>query len=132
MFLVTDMFGNNEYDWKTMPKLRERAGVFVRSLPSRLTSPESGGSSPAITRSSVVLPQPDGPRKQTNSPASMARLTSSSATTLPKRLPMLRSDRNTICLRRSRDLSLDLLLPLGNDAVLVLRRFREIHLVQDG
>ena len=27
-----------------------------------------GGSSPAMARSSVVLPQPDGPRKETNSP----------------------------------------------------------------
>ena len=32
----------------------------------------SGGSSPAIARSSVVLPHPDGPRKQTNSPSTIS------------------------------------------------------------
>ena len=34
--------------------------------------PPSGRSKPAIMRSSVVLPQPDGPSRVKNSPASIA------------------------------------------------------------
>ncbi len=41
-------------------------------------------------RSSVDFPQPDGPRKQTNSPASMSRLMLRSAVKSPKRFSMLR------------------------------------------
>jgi len=37
-----------------------------------------------MMRSSVVLPQPDGPSRQTNSPWPTERLTSRSATKLPK------------------------------------------------
>src|SRR4029450_6130030 len=156
MFRATDMFGNNEYDWKTIPKLRKRAGTFVRLAPSSETSPASGASRPAITRRNGVLRQPDGPRKQTNSPASMRRLTSSSARTLPKRLVMLRSDRSTMrprepangrtppdpaetnlppggrtSARRRRSLPLYLLLPLGNDAILVLLRGRKVPFVKN-
>ena len=47
--------------------------------------PPSGRSKPAIIRSSVVLPQPEGPSSVKNSPASMARLTSSTAVKSPKR-----------------------------------------------
>ena len=38
-------------------------------------------------RSEVVLPQPEGPSKVKNEPRSTRRLTSSSATISPKRLP---------------------------------------------
>ena len=41
-------------------------------------------SSPAMMRSSVVLPQPEGPRKQTNSPLWMSRSIASSAVNVPK------------------------------------------------
>ena len=47
-------------------------------------------SKPAIIRSSVVLPQPEGPSSVKNSPASMDRLTSSTATKSPKRRVTLR------------------------------------------
>src|SRR5207247_11272386 len=46
--------------------------------------PEVGSSSPAIIRSSVVLPQPDGPRRTRNSPSWAARSTPSTARTSPK------------------------------------------------
>src|SRR3990172_1608746 len=46
--------------------------------------PAVGTSKPAIIRSVVVLPQPDGPRKLTNSPFSAPRLKSSTATVAPK------------------------------------------------
>src|SRR5690606_20442680 len=95
------MLGNSEYDWNTTPKLRSRAGTRVRSDPSSSISPESGSSSPATTRNSVVLPQPEGPRKQTNEPCSTSRLTLLSAATAPKFLPMSRRLRNTFRVIRS-------------------------------
>ena len=49
-------------------------------------SPPLMSSSPAISRKSVDLPQPDGPTSATNSPAAMSTLTASSAVTAPKRL----------------------------------------------
>jgi hypothetical protein len=38
---------------------------------------------PAISRSSVLLPLPDGPSSAKNSPGSMSRLTSFSTSVLP-------------------------------------------------
>src|SRR5665213_693214 len=52
-----------------------------RSLTTRSPisiSPLVTDSSPAIMRSAVVLPQPDGPTRQTNSPCATSRLTESS------------------------------------------------------
>ena len=48
------------------------------STPSRNTEPESSVSKPAIRRSSVVLPQPEGPSKVTNSPWEISRSKSAS------------------------------------------------------
>src|SRR5256885_10839345 len=45
--------------------------------------PSSGRSKPAISRSVVVLPEPDGPSSVKNSPASISRSTWSTATTSP-------------------------------------------------
>ena len=42
-----------------------------------MISPEEGLSKPAIKRKRVVLPQPDGPKRQTNLPSSMFKLISS-------------------------------------------------------
>ena len=53
------------------------AAGCVMSLPSIVIVPAVGCSKPAIMRSVVVLPQPDGPRNETNSPRSTARLKSS-------------------------------------------------------
>ena len=50
--------------------------------------PRSGASSPAMIRSSVVLPEPDGPSSATNSPRGTSKLTSWSAVKTPKRLLM--------------------------------------------
>src|SRR5580704_2328406 len=49
--------------------------------PRQVISPEDGGVKPAITRSSVLLPQPDGPRMLKNAPGSIARSRSWSAVT---------------------------------------------------
>ena len=53
--------------------------------------PGSGSSSPAMIRSSVVLPDPDGPNRATNSPVATLRLTSFSAVNAPNVLLMLRT-----------------------------------------
>src|SRR5687767_2609607 len=61
----------------------------ARSLTTRsptLIVPRVGCSSPASMRNVVVLPQPEGPSRLTNSPDWMERLSSSSATKLPKAL----------------------------------------------
>lgn len=42
-------------------------GRFVRSSPCIVNVPDVGCSNPAIIRKSVVLPQPDGPRRVKNS-----------------------------------------------------------------
>ena len=52
-----------------MPMLRWFGFSRVTSLPPMTIVPAVGASKPAIMRSIVVLPQPDGPRKETNSPA---------------------------------------------------------------
>src|SRR5512139_733253 len=64
-----------------MPTLRFSIGTGVTSAPSNSTSPPaSGASSPAMMRSVVVLPQPDGPSRTTVSPAAMERSSGCSAT----------------------------------------------------
>ena len=52
-----------------MPKSRWFGGSAEMSRPACRMRPELWMSSPAMARSSVVLPQPEGPRKQTNSPS---------------------------------------------------------------
>src|SRR6185312_4492214 len=57
--------------------------------------PESGRSKPAISRSVVVLPEPDGPSSVKNSPASISRSTPATATTSPYVLRTPRSRTST-------------------------------------
>jgi hypothetical protein len=56
-------------------------------------SPDVTSSSPAIMRSKVDLPQPDGPTKTTNSPPSMVRSRLWITFTEPK---LLRTSRSSI------------------------------------
>src|SRR5882672_4175668 len=56
------------------------------SRPPIRMDPESGASRPATTRSSVDLPQPDGPSSTTNSPSRAVSERRSMATLSPKRL----------------------------------------------
>ena len=65
-----------------MPTLRCAVGLLVTSCPLIWIVPVVGSSNPAIMRSVVVFPQPDGPRKETSSPFSISRLKSSTATEL--------------------------------------------------
>src|SRR5256885_5512149 len=58
--------------------------VFVTSLPATTMRPWSGRSKPATSRSAVVLPQPDGPRSDRNSPSPSEMSIPFSALTVPK------------------------------------------------
>jgi hypothetical protein len=55
------------------------------SVPSSRTAPSVVSSNPAIIRKVVVLPHPDGPSSEKNSPAAMSKQASSTATKSPKR-----------------------------------------------
>ena len=64
---------------RTGTRCRSRASSAAAremSRPACTMRPAVCTSSPAMMRSSVVLPQPEGPRKQTSSPGCTARLTS--------------------------------------------------------
>src|SRR3954454_20257554 len=63
------------------------------SAPPSVTRPVSGRSNPAMMRSVVVFPDPDGPSSVKNSPSPTARSTSSTATTSPYvlRIPSTRT-----------------------------------------
>ena len=85
----TFMCGQMAYDWKTMPIGRLCGGVHMPRLDdtstasSSVMSPSSGRSSPAMQRSVVDLPQPDGPSSVKNAPDSTSNVTSSTARTSP-------------------------------------------------
>ncbi len=65
---------------------RSAAAMVFIDLPPINCSPEVISSSPAIMRSRVDLPQPDGPTKTTSSRSSTTSETSRTASTLPKDL----------------------------------------------
>src|SRR6266487_1546206 len=62
---------------------RSRGSRWVMSRSPRRIVPSSTVSRPAIIRSKVVLPQPDGPTSTMSSPSSIVRLISSTALTPP-------------------------------------------------
>ena len=66
-----------------MATLRVPAGRRVTSSVPMVICPFDTGSSPAISRSKVDLPQPDGPTKTANSPSSMLSDTSLTASNDP-------------------------------------------------
>src|SRR5215471_17543436 len=69
-----------------MPMSRLCTGRSVMSRPATWMRPESGNSKPAIMRNDVVLPQPEGPSREKNSPAAMSSVTPSTATTRPSKV----------------------------------------------
>ena len=75
MFLATVMCRNRAYCWKTKPALRSRAGMSSQFRSAKRTAPLSACSSPPRMRSSVVLPEPDGPSSATKAPCGAVRLT---------------------------------------------------------
>ena len=62
---------------------RAWGGMSAMSCPSMRMRPASGVSKPAISRMSVVLPQPDGPSRAKNSPEPISSDTSFTAVTAP-------------------------------------------------
>src|SRR5450631_2734285 len=65
---------------------RAEARLKLTSSPPRKIWPEVGSSSPAIMRSVVVLPQPEGPSRQKNSPSRTVKVESFTATKSAKLL----------------------------------------------
>lgn len=65
------MVGYSAKFWKTMAMERSRGVRWLAGSPSSSTSPSETSSRPAIMRSTVDLPQPEGPSRTTNSPGSM-------------------------------------------------------------
>jgi len=72
-----------------MPKSRRDGARAEISRPAWYIRPSFWISSPAMARSKVVLPHPDGPRKHTNSPSSTSSVTFRNATISPNRLVTL-------------------------------------------
>src|ERR1700730_1649663 len=73
---------------------------MVASSPSKKTWPPSGSSRPAMMRSRLVLPEPEGPSSATSSPVGTVMLTSSTARKDPKDLVTLRTSIDMRALRR--------------------------------
>src|SRR3712207_675760 len=86
--------GNSARLWNTMLTGRLLAGTPSIDFPRMRMSPEVGCSKPAIMRIRVVLPQPEGPRIEKNSPGATLKLTSSTAACEPKRLVTLTMSRS--------------------------------------
>src|SRR5512142_2309619 len=78
----TERHGNSAEDWNTIA--RSLPGLLT-TCPSIRISPRVTLLSPSIAFKSVVLPQPLGPRNETNSPSWTCRLTSLSATNRSRR-----------------------------------------------
>src|SRR4051812_8310153 len=66
-----------------MPMRRRQTGMRVTSAAPMRTSPSSGMTKPAMMRSSVVLPDPEGPSRLVKRPASKPALTRSSTFSAP-------------------------------------------------
>ena len=79
------MWRNSAKCWKTNPTRRSCTVLKVCSSPSIQIRPAVGSSSPAIIRSTVLLPEPLGPRSAVMLPASAVNVTSFTASNAPKR-----------------------------------------------
>src|SRR5690348_12722335 len=64
-----------------MPMLRRCGGSVSMRVSPKLIRPASSSAKPAMSRNRVVLPQPDGPSSVKNSPSSILRVMSRTATT---------------------------------------------------
>src|SRR5690242_18372349 len=111
-----------------MPTPRRAGGTSLTRRSSKRTSPASGRSKPATSRSVVVLPHPEPPTSATSSPGAISRESPSPAVEAPKRLLTSRSVMRMALFRV-------LLLPELHQSVLVLRIARldevdidELHL----
>ena len=80
MLRRTFMCGYSANSWNTNAMSRCDARLKVTSSSPRWMVPEVGNSNPAIMRSVVVLPHPDGPSRQKNSPLRTVNVESFTAT----------------------------------------------------
>ena len=69
------VYQNMAFGLENIRTPRSEAGMLLTTVPSIFTSPPEISSSPAIMRSSVDLPQPEGPTNTTNSPSPTSRST---------------------------------------------------------
>src|SRR5512142_1792408 len=79
----TVFHGKRPKCWNTMPT---PLGGSVTSRPAMVTHPSLGAVSPAMQRSSVVFPQPDGPTTETISASATSNDTSDRTVRSPYRL----------------------------------------------
>ena len=84
MLLNTLRCGNRAYFWNTVFTGRRWGGRCVMAFPAMVITPSEAVWKPAISRSNVVLPQPDGPNIVTNSPLRTDKFTSFSTALSPK------------------------------------------------
>ena len=66
-----------------MPMPRRWTGTSLDLLAVEADGPSSGMTNPAMARSNVVLPEPEGPSRPKNSPSAKVMVTPSSAATAP-------------------------------------------------
>jgi hypothetical protein len=88
MFSQTVISGNRASDWKIIAVGRWFGPSPFMSRPPISTRPSVGSMKPAIIRRIVVLPQPEGPRIEKNSPSRTLKVTSLTARVVPKVMPM--------------------------------------------
>ena len=79
MFSATVRWGKSAYDWNTIEMPRAAGGNLVTSRPPMRMAPALGVSRPAMRRSVVDLPQPEGPSSTTKEPGSAANVMPSRA-----------------------------------------------------
>ena len=77
-------WGESCWGMKAIRRARSLAVIFVRDASPKRSDPESGRSSPASTRSKVVLPAPLGPINPTTSPGRLSKDTFFSTVTPPR------------------------------------------------
>src|SRR5258708_23299992 len=105
MFVRTFMWGYSANNWNTNAMSRCEARLNVTSsLPSRIR-PDVGSSRPAIIRSVVVLPQPEGPSRQKKSPSGTVKVESRTGVNAP----------NDLCRFSTRISAMTLLGEFGHD-----------------
>src|SRR5688572_10923296 len=112
---------------------RWRGAKSVTSRPPIEISPLVTSSSPAIARSNVDFPQPDGPTSAMNSPSPIERDTSSIATTSPeKTFVRFRSSISAMCAEYGYHISTQLVLTTGKDRRRLARMVEDTVVTEAG
>ncbi len=84
MFSHTGISGNSARFWKISAVGRLLGPIPRMSAPPMEMTPSLGSMKPEIILRIVVLPQPEGPRNEKNSPGLIATLALSTARNFPK------------------------------------------------